>query len=79
MTVNPGFYGNRFLPEMLKKISNLRNLKPKLNIEVDGGINNNTLSLVNKAGANLFVSGSYIIKSKNVKESIDKLKKIIEN
>ncbi|KYK20055.1 hypothetical protein AYK24_10280 [Thermoplasmatales archaeon SG8-52-4] len=77
MTVNPGFYGSPFLPEMLGKIRELRNMKSNLDIEVDGGITNKTIDLVNKAGANMFVSGSYIMKSDNVGRSIDTLKKII--
>lgn len=78
MTVNPGFYGSSFLPEMLDKVSELRKLKPDLDIEVDGGITNKTIGLVNKAGANLFVSGSYIVKSDDVEKSINKLKEIID-
>ena len=77
MTVNPGFYGSPFLPEMLQKISDLRILKPKLDIEVDGGITDKTIGLVDKAGANMFVSGSYIVKSDNVEEAINSLKKIV--
>ena len=78
MTVNPGFYGSPFLSEMLEKISDLRILKPKLDIEVDGGITDKTIGLVDKAGANMFVSGSYIMKAKNVEDSINSLKKLIE-
>ena len=74
MTVNPGFYGSPFLPEMLEKISELREMKPSIDIEVDGGITDKTIGLVDKAGANMFVSGSYIVKSQNVKESIEILK-----
>ena len=77
MTVNPGFYGSPFLSEMLQKISDLRILKPRLDIEVDGGITNKTISFVDKAGANMFVSGSYIVKSDNVEEAINSLKKIV--
>jgi ribulose-phosphate 3-epimerase len=77
MTVNPGFYGSPFLPEMLKKISKLRSLAPDLNIEVDGGVTDKTIDLVNKAGANMFVSGSYIVKSNDVKNAIEILKKIV--
>ena len=79
MTVKPGFYGSPFLPEMLNKIKELRDKKPNLDIEVDGGITDRTIDLVNNAGANLFVSGSYIMKSDNVSKSIDILKKIIIN
>lgn len=77
MTVNPGFYGSPFLPEMVGKISKLRKIAPDLDIEVDGGITPSTIGLVDKAGANLFVSGSYIVKSQNVKEAINNLKKLL--
>jgi len=75
MTVNPGFYGSPFLPEMLEKVAELRDLKSDLDIEVDGGITDKTIGLVDKAGANMFVSGSYIVKSPNVQAAIDRLKK----
>jgi ribulose-phosphate 3-epimerase len=78
MTVNPGFYGSPFLPEMIDKIKELRRKCPNLDIEVDGGITDKTIGLVDKAGANLFVSGSYIVKSDNIKKSIDSLKKIVK-
>lgn len=74
MTVHPGFYGSTFLPEMLRKIAELRRIKPLLNIEVDGGVTLDTIGLVDKAGANMFVSGSYIMKSTDVKEAIANLK-----
>lgn len=77
MTVNPGFYGSPFLPKTLEKIKKIRAIKPDLNIEVDGGITDKTINLVNEAGANFFVSGSYVIKSSNIKKSIDSLKKLI--
>jgi len=75
MTVNPGFYGSPFLPETMPKIRKLRDLKPDLDIEVDGGINPDTIEEVNRAGANMFVSGSYLIKSENIRERIE----ILEN
>jgi ribulose-phosphate 3-epimerase len=78
MTVHPGFYGSTFLPEMLTKIAELRKIKPLLNIEVDGGVTVDTIGLVDKAGANMFVSGSYIMKSPDVKEAIANLKVKIE-
>ncbi len=78
MTVNPGFYGSPFLPEMINKIKNLRKICPNLDIEVDGGITDKTIGLVNKAGANLFVSGSYIVKSDNVKKALENLYIIID-
>lgn len=77
MTVNPGFYGSPFLPDMLDKISKLRALKPDLDIEVDGGITDKTINLVDSAGANLFVSGSYIIKAENIKTAVESLENIV--
>jgi ribulose-phosphate 3-epimerase len=76
MTVNPGFYGGKFLPETLCKISEVRKIKPDLDIEVDGGVTPETIRSINDAGANMLVSGSFILKSDNVKESMDKLKNI---
>ena len=74
MTVHPGFYGSKFLPEMAGKIQSLRNLCPELNIEVDGGISPNTIDLVNEAGANMFVSGSYLLRAENFQENMNFLK-----
>ena len=75
MTVHPGFYGSKFLPEMMDKIRKLRKLRPDLDIEVDGGIKPDTIEEVNEAGANMFVSGSFLINSDDIKERI----KILEN
>jgi len=77
MTVNPGFYGSPFLPEMIDKIKKLRKKCPNLDIEVDGGITDKTIGFVNEAGANLFVSGSYIVKSDNINKAINNLYTII--
>ncbi len=77
MTVNPGFYGSSFIPDIVKKISELRKINPNLNIEVDGGITDKTINLVDEAGANMFVSGSYIIKSKNIGKAVESLNKIV--
>ena len=78
MTVHPGFYGSKFLPETLLKIKELRKLRPELDIEVDGGIKPVTIEKVNKAGANMFVSGSYLVQSDNLKERIAILKSKIK-
>jgi len=73
MTVNPGFGGQDFIPEVLAKIRKLRSLFSG-DIAVDGGINEKTARQVIKAGANVLVAGSYIFKSKDYKESIRRLK-----
>lgn len=64
MTVNPGFGGQKFLPEMMTKIEELVALKAKhgytFDIEVDGGVDDQTIALCAQAGANVFVAGSYV-------------------
>ena len=72
MTVNPGFGGQKFIPEMLQKIKDLRKINQNIDIEVDGGINAETGKLVKEAGANVLVAGSYIF-SGNYKEKIETL------
>jgi len=71
MTVNPGFGGQEFIPEMLPKIARLRHVISerglRCDIEVDGGIHEATAPLAVKAGANLLVAGSAIY---NKKESV---------
>ena len=73
MTVNPGFGGQKFIPEMLQKIKDLRKINQNIDIEVDGGINAETGKLVKEAGANVLVAGSYIF-SGNYKEKIESFK-----
>lgn len=74
MTVNPGFGGQEFIESVLPKIQELRKRAPKLNIQVDGGINEKTAKLAVKAGANILVAGSYIFGAKNREEAIKKLR-----
>jgi ribulose-phosphate 3-epimerase len=74
MTVNPGFGGQKFLNSQLSKIQNIRKKitasKRKIELEVDGGINNLTAKLAIKAGADVLVSGSYIFGSKDYSKNI---------
>ncbi|QBO37025.1 ribulose-phosphate 3-epimerase [Periweissella cryptocerci] len=64
MTVNPGFGGQKFLPETVAKIQQLNDLKAELgldyDIEIDGGVNNETVKAAYKAGATVAVAGSYL-------------------
>jgi ribulose-phosphate 3-epimerase len=79
MSVNPGFEGQKFLPEVLPKIKRLsselgvRSLK-HVDIEVDGGLNIETAKEVVKAGANVLVAGSAIFYSKDYKATIGQLR-----
>ena len=80
MSVNPGFEGQKFMPEVLPKIRQLRSLvvsrKLSVDIEVDGGINPTNAKEVIKAGANVLVAGSAIFYAKDYKEAICGLKMI---
>lgn len=79
MTVHPGKYGSVFLPKVLDKVKHLK-LKFKFNgeVEVDGGISNKTIHSALRAGANRFVVGSYLQKSKDVQEFKKTLKGFVE-
>ena len=77
MSVQPGFGGQAFMPEVLPKIAQIRKAYPELDIEVDGGITHETAPLCKSAGANIFVSGSYIIKADNPKEAAEKLRQSV--
>lgn len=74
MTVNPGFGGQSFIKSVLSKIEALRTKAPKLNIQVDGGINDETAKLAVKAGANILVAGSYIFGAKDRAAAINSLR-----
>ncbi len=80
MSVNPGFGGQKFMPEVLEKIKKLKTIREekKLNfdIEIDGGINFENSKLAIQAGANILVSGTTIFKSNNgdIKKNIELLK-----
>ncbi len=81
MSVEPGFSGQKFMPEVLKKTKELNNIikekKLNIDIEIDGGINFENCSLAKKAGANILVSGSTIFKENNgdLKKNIETLRK----
>lgn len=80
MTVVPGKGGQKFIPEMADKIKTLKEYLDKndlpCNIEVDGGINDKTSKIVIDAGANVLVSGNYILSSENYKDSVKNLRGI---
>ena len=80
MSVHPGFGGQKFIPDVLKKIKDLDQIKKQKNmnfdIEVDGGINFSNSKLVKEAGANILVSGTTIFKDNegDIKKNIEILK-----
>lgn len=74
MTVNPGFGGQAFMPEMLEKIRLVRAMIGDRDLEVDGGINAGTAADVYEAGANVLVSGNYIFSSDSYLDAIEGLR-----
>ena len=80
MSVNPGFGGQKFIPEVLTKIKDLKKIQKEKNlsfdIEIDGGINFDNCKIAIEAGANILVSGTTVFKSNNgdIKKNINLLK-----
>ena len=78
MTVEPGKGGQKLIPETVEKVRNLKKYiednKLETYIEVDGGVNKETVHLVREAGADIAVAGSAIISAENFKEAIKELK-----
>lgn len=74
MTVEPGFGGQSFMESTMPKIEALRKINKDIDIEVDGGVNPETIKIAAKAGANVFVAGSAVFKSENPSETIKLLK-----
>ena len=82
MTVNPGFGGQKFIPEMISKIEKARKIidsqKKSTSLAVDGGINLDNISNVVKAGAEIIVVGQIIFKSANPEETTRKIKNLLK-
>jgi ribulose-phosphate 3-epimerase len=82
MTVNPGFSGQTFMPEMLTKVKTIRRMiedfNPAIDLQVDGGINTQTLPDVLQAGANVFVAATAIFgHSKGILAGTQELRQVI--
>lgn len=78
MSVNPGFGGQKFIPQSINKIRKLKELILKNNadtlIEIDGGIDHTNAKMLIDTGVNILVAGSYVFKSNNPEEAIKKIK-----
>lgn len=83
MTVNPGFGGQKFLPDMLRKVTHVAQLRDTTanadyTIEVDGGVNADTISDCANAGADTFVAGSFVFDNADPAGQVRRLRGLIE-
>ena len=75
MTVHPGFSGQGYIKEMESKVKRLRELRPDMDIEVDGGINLDTIACAYAAGANLLAAASAVFKPDDTGKAVEELKR----
>ncbi|KAA8548222.1 hypothetical protein F0562_004517 [Nyssa sinensis] len=78
MTVEPGFGGQKFMPEMMDKVRVLRKKYPSLDIEVDGGLGPSTITVAASAGANCIVAGSSVFGASEPAQVISLMRKSVE-
>nr|XP_010927707.1 ribulose-phosphate 3-epimerase, cytoplasmic isoform [Elaeis guineensis]XP_010927708.1 ribulose-phosphate 3-epimerase, cytoplasmic isoform [Elaeis guineensis] len=78
MTVEPGFGGQKFMPDMMDKVRLLRKKYPSLDIEVDGGLGPSTIDMAASAGANCIVAGSSVFGAAEPAQVISILRKSVE-
>ena len=78
MSVNPGFGGQKFIPETAEKVAQLNKIREEngycFEIEVDGGVNGQTAKLCREAGVDVAVAGSYVYYAYDIKKAIDSIK-----
>lgn len=74
MTVEPGFGGQKLIESCVSKIEEVRNINSEIDIEVDGGINLENVSLITSKGANVIVTGTAIFNAEDKKKVIEKMK-----
>lgn len=83
MTVNPGFGGQAFIPEMLEKVQKVAKIRDEkgydFDIEVDGGVDNKTINACYQAGANVFVAGSYLFKASDLTAQVETLRVALDD
>ena len=78
MSVNPGFGGQSFIPNVVEKIKRLKALRDRINpnclIEIDGGVNDKNIEMLRDAGVDVCVAGSYVFKHESYETAINNLK-----
>lgn len=78
MTVEPGFGGQKFMGDMMPKVAALRKEFPALNIQVDGGLDTETVKVASAAGANVIVAGSSIFGSSDPEATIRSMREAVD-
>jgi ribulose-phosphate 3-epimerase len=78
LSVNPGFYGSKFIPEVLDKIMKFRKAQPNLEIGIDGGIKENNIARIARSGVNVIYVGSAIYLQPEPAESFRRLQALAE-
>ena len=77
MSVNPGFGGQSFIPNVVEKIERLKLLRDRINpdclIEIDGGVSDKNIEMLRDAGVDVCVAGSYVFKHESYQQAIDSL------
>ncbi len=80
MTVNPGFSGQKFMPEVLPKLDEASRRFPdrtKTEIEVDGGVDQSNAKFISERGASVLVAGNAVFGQKNPMAALNELKKLV--
>lgn len=78
MTVRPGYGGQKFMPECLEKVTELRQRFPEKNIQVDGGVGAGNACQCAKAGSNVLVAGTAIFGSQDPKKTISEMRAAVD-
>jgi ribulose-phosphate 3-epimerase len=78
LSVHPGFYGSRFIPEVLDKMVEFRSARPGVEIGIDGGIKESNIAQVARAGADVIYVGSAIFRQPQPGESFRHLQALIQ-
>lgn len=79
MGVNPGFQGQKFIPDVLSKVRFIKNIRPNLLVEVDGGVNPETGPMLLSAGVDILNVGSFLFKNGDVENNWNEMQAIINN
>lgn len=78
LTVNPGFYGSQFIPEVMDKVTELRNIQPGIEIGVDGGIKESNIKEIASVGVDYICVGSAIFLQADPAESYRRLQSLVQ-